>query len=255
MSRAIHFTHLNPHPHLVLYDAGMVILTFLKIFVLLNVVLMVTLLLFAQLNRYPLRLASFGTREDFYHNQITIFFWSFFSTLVVHVPFVADLSYPHWSEYLADFFLLFFCHDIYIYLTHRLLHTKKLYRKVHAFHHQVRTQTPLAAWSVHPVESLIDSLAIVLLGLILPVSLSVLLVYSIFIFKMNLLGHFTLNEQAPRWIKAVLYRYSNFHHHNIHHQRPKLNYGALSLWDRLLKTQTSSYRKKEEGVALSKTES
>lgn len=215
---------------------------------------MVTLLLFAKLNRYPLQLASFGTREDLIHNQITIFFWSLFSTIVLHVPLLENTSGAGWSAHLADFFLLFFCHDIYIYLTHRLLHAKKLYRKVHAFHHQVRTQTPLAAWSVHPVESLIDSLAIVLLALLLPVSLNVLLVYSVFIFKMNLLGHFTLNEQAPRWVKAVLYRYSNFHHHNIHHQRPKLNYGALSLWDRLLKTQTGSYRRKEEGVAPSKME-
>lgn len=232
----------------------MVIISFLKFFVLLNVVLMVTLLLFAKLNHYPLRLASFGTREDFYHNQVTIFFWSFFSTLVSHVPLLEISRGAGWSDYLLEFFLLFFCHDIYIYLTHRLLHTKQLYRKVHAFHHQVRTQTPLAAWSVHPVESLIDSLAIVLLALVLPVSLNVLLVYSVFIFKMNLLGHFTLNEQAPRWIKAMLYRYSNFHHHNIHHQRPKLNYGALSLWDRLLKTQTSSYRRKEEGAVPSRTE-
>src|SRR5262249_54259294 len=62
----------------------------------------------------------------------------------------------------AGYFLLL---DAYQYLVHRLMHTRLLFRHVHAVHHRSRTPSALSAYSFHPVE-------VLALGVYFPLALS-----------------------------------------------------------------------------------
>ena len=44
-------------------------------------------------------------------------------------------------------------HDVYFYWTHRLLHQRWLFRRVHGVHHRSRNPSPWAAYAFHPVEA------------------------------------------------------------------------------------------------------
>ena len=142
------------------------------------------------------------------------------------------------------FTIIFFGHGVYIYFSHRSLHQIRFLRKFHATHHVGREQSPLSSWDIHPVEAFIDTVGIVLVGLIFPAPLEVYIAYTFFAFQINIWAHFTLNEKTNSVLKRIIYILGNYHHHNIHHLNPKKNFGAFILLDYILNTQTNKYPSK-----------
>jgi Delta7-sterol 5-desaturase len=134
--------------------------------------------------------------------------------------------------------LYFLVLDAYQYVIHRLMHTRLLFRHVHAVHHRSRTPSALSAYSFHPVE-------VFALGVYFPLALSLhtFHLYSVAIFG---LGQFFMNtiphcgyEIAPAswykrswtmWLLTPIF-------HDVHHQTSAYNFGACTtLWDRLFGT-------------------
>ena len=179
-------------------------------------------------------------------NIKTIIIWAFGATLVYILSvnnFTALIpqSDLNWKSFLVWFTLIFFTHGIYIYFAHRALHEIKGIRKYHGFHHVKRTQSPLTSWDIHPVEALIDTLGIVLMGFLFPAPLEVYVVYTFYAFQINIWAHFTLSKDTNILFRTFINIMGNYRHHDIHHVNPHKNYGAFILLDWLFKTQTNEY--------------
>ena len=150
------------------------------------------------------------------------------------------LSIPDWGwvYFFASLILMVLVHDTYFYWTHRLLHQRWFFRKVHRIHHLSVNPTPWAAYSFHPIEALIESLVIFLFTTIFPVHILALGAFLLNVLIMNVIGHLGF-ELVPARYRAGLYGriFTSSTHHNLHHQKTRANFGYyLTFWDRKMKT-------------------
>jgi sterol desaturase/sphingolipid hydroxylase (fatty acid hydroxylase superfamily) len=86
-------------------------------------------------------------------------------------------------------FLLDLSHDAWFYWTHRLLHTKLLYRKVHYEHHLSRAPTPFTGYSFHVLEAALVFANEILVCYCLPLHLSLHRVYHLLTGAVHQAGH------------------------------------------------------------------
>jgi sterol desaturase/sphingolipid hydroxylase (fatty acid hydroxylase superfamily) len=139
--------------------------------------------------------------------------------------------------------LLVVAHDFYFYWTHRLLHTRWLFRRVHGVHHRSRHPSPWAAFSFHPVEALINGLFLPLALLAVPLDDVVVIAFAIHQIVRNAHGHAAV-ETLPRgfarhWLGG---RFVTTTHHHLHHETAKGNYGLWFTWmDRWFGTERADY--------------
>ena len=133
---------------------------------------------------------------------------------------------------------MIFVHDTYFYWTHRLLHTKWLFKKVHVIHHRSVNPSPLSAYAFHPAEAFIESLVVFPFVTIFPVHIGAFLLFTFLVLVMNVIGHlgYELIPDKIRFSKAGQW-FTSSTHHNLHHQRIKKNFSYyFTLWDRMMKT-------------------
>ena len=120
-------------------------------------------------------------------------------------------------------------HDFYFYWTHRLLHSRWLFRRVHGVHHRSRNPSPWAAYAFHPIEALVNSL-------VTPLAL---LAFTIHQIVRNAHGHLSI-ETMPRgfarhWLGG---RFTTTTDHHLHHETAQGNYGLwFTWWDRWMGTE------------------
>lgn len=129
-------------------------------------------------------------------------------------------------------------HDAYFYWTHRLLHSRILYRHVHRTHHLSTSPSPWAAYAFHPVEAVIQSLIVPLMVLVVPIHPAPLAVFLLIQIVRNVLGHSGF-EMFPSWFmkSPVLRLFQSNTEHDLHHRFTHGNYGLyFTWWDRMLGT-------------------
>jgi sterol desaturase/sphingolipid hydroxylase (fatty acid hydroxylase superfamily) len=128
--------------------------------------------------------------------------------------------------------------DAYFYTLHRLLHTRVLYRSIHAVHHRSTAPTVLTAFAFHPLEALaIIGFMPVAMSLV-PIHLVSLAVVSAFLSGSIVLAHCG-HEVLPDWWQRVpvLNWYVTSRIHHAHHRHRDCNYSAtLSIFDRAFGT-------------------
>ncbi len=139
---------------------------------------------------------------------------------------------------LLAFISYFIIYDIYFYWSHRLLHFGWFYKNVHSVHHRSTNPTPLAAYSFHPIETLINVFYMLPFVFIFPVSYETFIVLLLLTDLSNLGGHFGF-ELFP--LKAINSKFGNWlttpTHHNLHHQHSKTNFALYwNGWDEIFKT-------------------
>lgn len=141
-------------------------------------------------------------------------------------------------------------HDFYFYWTHRLLHSRWLFRRVHGVHHRSRNPSPWAAYAFHPVEALVNSLVTPLALLVVPLHGLVLFAFAIHQIVRNAHGHLAI-ETMPRgfarhWLGG---RFTTTTHHHLHHETAQGNYGLwFTFWDRWMGTERGDYHARFERV-------
>jgi sterol desaturase/sphingolipid hydroxylase (fatty acid hydroxylase superfamily) len=77
-------------------------------------------------------------------------FWSGRS-IPIHFPQGSTMLW-HFGQYMVFFEFMF-------YWSHRLLHTKYLYRSIHSVHHKYKAPVPYCAACVHPIEFIMSYMA------------------------------------------------------------------------------------------------
>lgn len=158
-------------------------------------------------------------------------------------------AYPK-GYFMCSILLAILIHDTYFYWTHRLMHYKNIFKYVHRIHHLSHNPTPLAAFSFHPVEAIIEAGILPLIAFVLPMHLGAILIYLLYMIIMNVMGHCGF-EFFPKWfVKIPPFKWYNTSvHHNMHHHYAKGNYGLyFNIWDRIMKTNHLEYEKTFEEV-------
>ena len=139
--------------------------------------------------------------------------------------------------------LMVLWHDFYFYWTHRLLHTRWLFHRVHGVHHRSRNPSPWAAFSFHPIEALVNSMVLPLALFAVPLNETVVLAFAIHQILRNTHGHAAI-EILPRgfarhWLGG---RFVTTTHHHLHHETGRGNYGLwFTWWDRWCGTERADY--------------
>lgn len=183
-------------------------------------------------------------RHELLFSFSTIFIFSIIG-IVAYLLYINGCTtlYTNISQYGQGYFFLslvvmIFIHDAYFYWTHRLLHTRWFFKKIHTVHHRSANPTPLAAYSFHPIEALIESLIVFPFITILPVHVFAFLLFTFLVLVLNVIGHIGF-EFIPRKLRNSLpgkYLTSSTHH-NLHHQKSNKNFGYyFTFWDKLMKT-------------------
>ncbi|WP_296700705.1 sterol desaturase family protein [Algoriphagus sp.] len=133
-------------------------------------------------------------------------------------------------------------HDIYFYLTHRLLHIPFLFKKVHLIHHTSTNPNPWTAFSFHPIEGVIQIGIVPILAFFLPIPELAVIIFTVFMSLLSVYGHCGYELRAEKWKGFEVFNTAL--HHQQHHQFVRYNFGIyLSIWDKLFGTFSPFYQK------------
>jgi lathosterol oxidase len=159
------------------------------------------------------------------------------------VEIYRDPARHGWPWLLASLPALIVWHDFYFYWTHRLLHTRWWFRRVHGVHHRSRHPSPWAAYAFHPVEALLNGLVTPLALLVVPVHGVVLLAFGLHQVVRSAHGHAAFETMPVGFVRAPLWRlFTTTTHHHLHHEFGQGNYGLwFTWWDRIAGTERADY--------------
>lgn len=152
--------------------------------------------------------------------------------------------------FLGSIFLLILMHDTYFYWTHRLMHHPKVYKYVHKVHHYSTNPTPLAVYSFHPFEALVNGGFAYIALFTIPVHLYALITFLLIFIFTDIVLHLGFELFPKGLARHPLFKFmSTSTHHNMHHQYVQGNYGLyFTFWDRLMGTQNKNYDQHYEEV-------
>ncbi|MCM0605743.1 MAG: sterol desaturase family protein [Xanthomonadaceae bacterium] len=160
---------------------------------------------------------------------------------------VSDHGWPYWF---LSIFLIIVTHDLYFYVTHRLMHIPGIFEHVHRVHHLSTNPTPFACFAFHPIEAAVQTLILPLVAILFPIHVGAFFIFFMLIKIFNVLGHLGY-EIYPRgheksWLFNVISTPTN---HNQHHATFNYNYGLYTVvWDKLMKTVHPNYAEKFKSV-------
>ena len=151
-----------------------------------------------------------------------------------------------WAWYVASFAVAVVVHDAYFYWTHRLLHHRLLFRRVHRLHHLSTNPTPWAAYCFSVGEAYVQAGIGPLLLYTMPLHYSVFAAFMTWQITFNVAGHCGF-EILPRWfVRTTAGRFLNTPtHHVMHHEKVGANYGLyFNWWDTLMGTNHAEYEER-----------
>lgn len=129
-------------------------------------------------------------------------------------------------------------HDAYFYWTHRWMHRPRIFRLMHAVHHDSRPPTAWAAMAFHPLEALLGALLIPALTFIIPIHVAALGVVLTVMTLFGVTNHIGWEIFPRRWLAGPFGRIMiTASHHHLHHRHYRCNYGLyFRFWDLLCGT-------------------
>ena len=175
--------------------------------------------------------------KEFRYSMSTVFIFSCVGMSIVllekaaYTAIYEQVEDYGWGYLILSFGILLITHDIYFYVTHRLMHHPILFKHVHLVHHQSSTPSPWAAYSFHPWEAIIQAIFYILVVFLLPVHGVVLFVFVIYMIVRNVQGHLGI-EFLPSFFvdHPWLFWFTTTTHHDLHHKYSNYNYGLYFTW-------------------------
>jgi Delta7-sterol 5-desaturase len=156
--------------------------------------------------------------------------WQSGQTKIYLDPFLYPLIYMPLSLFLVLFF-----HDTYFYWTHRLLHSV-LFNRIHIVNHLSKVPTAWTSFSFHPLEALLQALILPALLVLIPLHLSVVILFLLTMSVTGVLNHLGY-ELYPAFLERKLFLISATHH-QLHHRKVTKNFGLyFTLWDHWMNTE------------------
>lgn len=154
------------------------------------------------------------------------------------------------SYNIFSFILLVLLHETYFYWTHRLLHTKWLFKNVHMVHHSSKTPTPWSAYSFSSLEIIIQIIFLPIILFIVPYDINVITLFVGYIVSINIIGHSDVEFMPSWWLKTKYLGTTTYH--TMHHHKSNGNYGLmLRFWDKTMKTEFKDYESKFKEITNS----
>ncbi|MBX2838672.1 MAG: sterol desaturase family protein [Gammaproteobacteria bacterium] len=143
--------------------------------------------------------------------------------------YAPSLTLPHqWPWLVLLVALIPMWETTHFFLIHRLIHSSKLYQRVHALHHRNTNVGPWSGMSMHPIEHLVY-LSTVLIHFIVPSS-PFLIAFHLMYFTLSAATTHTGYQGIVQNGKLLL-PLGTFHH-QLHHRYFTCNYGGLEIpWD------------------------
>jgi sterol desaturase/sphingolipid hydroxylase (fatty acid hydroxylase superfamily) len=176
------------------------------------------------------------------------------SPLKGYTQFYANISdYPLWWIPVSVILSLII-HDTYFYWMHRFVHHPKLFKHIHLVHHKSINPSPLASYSFHLAEGILEAMVAPIILMLLPMHPVSLILFTLLGFMINVYGHLGY-EIAPKWFRSsLLFEVINTStHHNIHHSKFNGNYGLyFRIWDRTMGTEHPDYVKAYDKIQESR---
>ena len=160
-----------------------------------------------------------------------------------YTQFYRHIGMRGWPYFFFSIFAMLVIQDTWFYWTHRLMHSRMLFRWFHLAHHRSVNTNPWTTYAVGPLEALVLTGSSILSMVLLPTTGMAFFVTGWLSTIYGVYGHLGY-ELYPRWVATHwLGRWLNTSvAHNTHHGRGRYNYGYYFLfWDRVMGTVDPQY--------------
>lgn len=174
---------------------------------------------------------------------------------VLAVPTVWAFRHGHLHEYGGAVTPLVFAgyltaillaHDTWFYWTHRAMHTPRLFKAFHRFHHLTVTPTAWTAYSFAIPEAAMMYLFMPVWFVLVPTPVPVIFTFLAVMILRNAMGHAGLELHPRGWASLPVLKWvTTTTHHDMHHGTSfNHNYGFyFTWWDKLMGTEHPDYVK------------
>jgi Delta7-sterol 5-desaturase len=182
-------------------------------------------------------------REILFSFQTLVIFWCvggiFLGTSVRDTTLIySDILQYWWVYFWGSVLLLIVYNDAYFYWMHRTIHHPRIMKHVHTVHHLSHNPSPWAAFSFHPIESVLEAGVLITAVYIFPLHPMAVFFFGTWMTFFNVLVH-TGYDILPFWNqKHWFWKWWNSpRDHNLHHSSGKWNYGLyFRFWDKMMGT-------------------
>lgn len=156
-------------------------------------------------------------------------------------------AYPIWYSVLSVLLVLFI-QDTFYYWLHRWMHLPRVYGYLHKEHHMSLRTSAFTSFSFHPLESLLQAIALPLLVMWLPLNIGVILFILIFMTFSAIINHGGVEIYSAKWARSWLAKWLiGAAHHDDHHKKFNYNYGLyFTFWDIWMGTETPDFKERFE---------
>jgi len=154
---------------------------------------------------------------------------------------IQNKEIPSWSVILPQLLFFLWMEDFTLYWSHRALHTKWLYAKIHKVHHEYKAPWSCLALYSHPLEIIFGNVLPSISGPILiqsHIMVSMLWFAIRIIITLDVHSGYSFPWSLEHWLPI----YAGPHHHGTHHEKFIGNYSSSLVYlDWLLGTRTQDY--------------
>jgi 4-alpha-methyl-delta7-sterol-4alpha-methyl oxidase len=148
---------------------------------------------------------------------------------------------PSWPVVLGQVVFFIYLDDFLFYWMHRALHTRRLYKSIHAWHHTILTPWAITGNYMHPLEFVLIGTTAMIGPILLGSHVVTLWAWLVFRQWEAAEGHcgYDFPWSPTHWLPLS----DGARHHDVHHARVKGNYAGFLYWtDLVFGTLSRGYR-------------